>query len=75
MVWTVDHIIFFAFLILNIILGLKSSKNITSITQYAIGDRNFSTGSDSSYYCFYIATLVFGDVSLVSYDVLDILSR
>ena len=44
MVWTVDHIIFFAFLILNIILGLKSSKNITSITQYAIGDRNFSTG-------------------------------
>ena len=31
MVWTVDHIIFFAFLILNIILGLKSSKNITSI--------------------------------------------
>lgn len=45
MVWTVDHIIFFAFLILNIILGLKSSKNITSITQYAIGDRNFSTGA------------------------------
>ncbi len=45
MVWNVDHIIFFAFLILNIILGLKSSKGITSITQYAIGDRNFSTGA------------------------------
>jgi Na+/proline symporter len=38
-------IFIFAFLILNIILGLKSSKNITSITQYAIGDRNFSTGA------------------------------
>jgi len=43
MAWTIDHIIFFSFLILNVILGLKSSKGITSITQYAIGDRNFST--------------------------------
>ena len=45
MTWTIDHIIFFGFLILNIIFGLKSSKGITSITQYAIGDRNFNTGA------------------------------
>lgn len=43
MVISIDHIIFFSFLIINIILGLKSSKGITSITQYALGDRNFST--------------------------------
>lgn len=45
MLWTVDHIIFFGFLILNIIFGLKSSKGIATISQYAIGDRNFSTGT------------------------------
>jgi len=45
MTWTIDHIIFFGFLILNIIFGLKSSKGITSITQYAIGDRNFNTSA------------------------------
>ena len=43
MAWTIDHIIFFSFLILNVILGLKSSKGITSITQDVIGDRNFTT--------------------------------
>jgi hypothetical protein len=31
-----DHIIFFSFLIINVILGLKSSKGITSITLLAL---------------------------------------
>ena len=57
MVWNVDHIIFFAFLILNIILGLKSSKGITSITQYAIGDRNFSTGAIVATEVFFLLSL------------------
>ncbi len=35
MVWTIDHVIFILFLILNIIFGLKSSKGIKNIREYA----------------------------------------
>lgn len=45
MTWTVDHIIFFSFLTLNVVLGLTSSRGITTLKQYALGDRNFSTGA------------------------------
>ena len=41
--FTIDHFIFFSFLIINIIFGLRSSRGITTLTQYSIGDRNFST--------------------------------
>lgn len=45
MIWTIDHIIFFGFLALNIVFGLISSRGITTIHQYALGGRNFSTSA------------------------------
>jgi Na+/proline symporter len=45
MTWTIDHIIFFGFLILNIIFGLKSSKGIKNIREYAVGDGSFNTST------------------------------
>ncbi|MEY3403641.1 MAG: hypothetical protein RLZZ86_3263, partial [Cyanobacteriota bacterium] len=45
MVWTIDHGIFILFLILNIIFGLKSSKGIKNIREYAIGDGSFNTST------------------------------
>jgi Na+/proline symporter len=45
MTWTIDHLIFFGFLALNVVFGLMSSRGITTIRQYALGDRNFSTSS------------------------------
>ncbi len=45
MVWSVDHLIFFSFLIINIIFGLRSSRGITTLSQYSLGDRNFTTAT------------------------------
>lgn len=41
----VDKVIFVSFLVLNLFLGLVSSRGVRSITSYAIGDRNFSTAT------------------------------
>ncbi len=40
---SIDAIIFIGFLILNLTLGLMSSRGVKNIKEYAIGDRNFST--------------------------------
>jgi len=45
MTWTIDHVIFFVFLALTIWLGLRSSRGIKTIKEYALGDRNFSTAT------------------------------
>ncbi|MCP5362972.1 MAG: ATP-binding protein [Rickettsiaceae bacterium] len=37
--------IFIGFLIANLLLGLSSSRGITSVKEYAVGDRNFSTAT------------------------------
>jgi SSS family solute:Na+ symporter len=38
----IDQIIVLAYLIIVLVIGLKASKNITSLEDYAIGKRNFS---------------------------------
>lgn len=43
MIASIDTIIFLGFLVVNIVLGLTSSRGIKTIKEYAIGDRNFST--------------------------------
>lgn len=40
-----DIIIFIGFIIFNLIFGLLSSKNVTTIKGYAVGDQNFSTAT------------------------------
>ena len=45
MTWTIDHLIFFVFLALTMWLGLRSSRGIKNIQDYALGDRNFSTAA------------------------------
>lgn len=45
MIWNIDSIIFVLFLVVNIVLGLASSRGIKNIKEYAIGDRNFSTAT------------------------------
>ncbi|MBA2629306.1 MAG: alkaline phosphatase [Rickettsiaceae bacterium] len=41
--FNIDSAIFIGFLIVNLILGLASSRGVKNIKEYAIGDRNFST--------------------------------
>jgi len=43
--FNIDTIIFVGFLIINIALGLASSRGIKTIKEYAIGNRNFSTAT------------------------------
>ena len=43
--FNIDTIIFVGFLIVNIVLGLTSSKGIKTIKEYAVGNRRFSTGT------------------------------
>ncbi|MFK8040272.1 MAG: ATP-binding protein [Rickettsiaceae bacterium] len=43
MTFNIDAIIFVAFLVINLIVGLKSSKKIKTIKDYALGGRNFVT--------------------------------
>jgi Na+/proline symporter/signal transduction histidine kinase len=45
MIANIDTIIFLGFLLVNIVLGLTSSRGIKTIKEYAIGDRNFSTAT------------------------------
>jgi Na+/proline symporter len=42
---SLDVIIFLIFLIINLSAGLFYSRGVTSIQQYAVGDRNFSTNT------------------------------
>ncbi|MDX1916677.1 MAG: sodium:solute symporter family protein, partial [Rickettsiaceae bacterium] len=39
----IDSAIFIGFLVVNIILGLGSSRGIKNIKEYAVGNRDFST--------------------------------
>jgi Na+/proline symporter len=41
----IDSAIFIGFLVVNIIFGLSSSRGIKTITEYAVGDRNFTTAT------------------------------
>jgi Na+/proline symporter len=41
----IDIIIFIAFLVINLLVGLKSGKKVKTIQDYALGGRNFSTGA------------------------------
>lgn len=43
--FSIDSVIFIGFLVINIVLGLASSRGIKTIKEYAIGDRNFSTAT------------------------------
>ncbi len=45
MLFDIDTMIFLGFLIVNIMLGLSSSKGIKTIEEYAIGNRDFSTAT------------------------------
>jgi Na+/proline symporter/signal transduction histidine kinase len=45
MITSIDTIIFLGFLVVNIVLGLASSRGIKTIEEYAIGNRNFSTAT------------------------------
>ena len=45
MIASIDTIIFLGFLVVNIVLGLTSSRGIKTIKEYAIGNRNFSTAT------------------------------
>ena len=45
MPFNLDTAIFIVFLLINIVLGLYSSKGIQTIREYAIGNRNFSTAT------------------------------
>ena len=45
MSYNIDNIIFIAFLVANIALGLFSSRGVKTIKEYAIGNRNFSTAT------------------------------
>jgi len=40
-----DLVLFSAFLILSLFLGIISSKKVTNISEYAIGNRDFSTAT------------------------------
>jgi Na+/proline symporter/signal transduction histidine kinase len=46
--FNMDSVIFIAFLVANLWLGLSSSRGIRNIKEYAIGDRNFSTATISA---------------------------
>lgn len=41
----ISSVIFISFLIATLILGLASSRGVSSIKEYAIGNRNFSTAT------------------------------
>ncbi len=41
----IDSGIFIGFLVANLLLGLSSSRGVTSIKEYAVGNRNFSTAT------------------------------
>ncbi|MFQ3887433.1 MAG: hypothetical protein AB8U88_04190 [Rickettsia conorii subsp. raoultii] len=41
----IDLLIFTSFLAINLLVGLLNIKNIKNIREYAIGTRNFSTGT------------------------------
>ena len=43
--WNLDIIIFVVFLMINLIIGLFYSKGVKNIREYAVGNRNFSTGT------------------------------
>jgi Na+/proline symporter/signal transduction histidine kinase len=45
MSYNIDSIIFISFLVVNIFLGLFSSRGIKTIKEYAVGNRNFSTAT------------------------------
>ncbi len=55
MEFDIDSGIFIGFLVANLLLGLSSSRGITSIKEYAVGHRNFSTAT-------IVATWVSGSV-------------
>ena len=59
MIASVDTIIFLGFLVVNIVLGLTSSRGIKTIREYAIGDRNFSTATITTTI---VATWITGEV-------------
>ncbi len=48
MSYNIDSIIFISFLVVNIFLGLFSSRGIKTIKEYAVGNRNFSTATISA---------------------------
>ena len=43
--FNIDSAIFIGFLVVNLIFGLRSSRGIKNIKEYAVGDRNFSTAT------------------------------
>jgi Na+/proline symporter len=43
--FNIDMFIFIGFLILNLVVGIRYGKEVRSIKDYAIGDRNFSTSA------------------------------
>ena len=57
--FNIDTIIFVGFLIINIVLGLTSSRGIKTIREYAVGNRNFSTATIAATI---VATWITGEV-------------
>ena len=58
-----DIIVFFAFLIVNLIIGLYHGRKVKTIEDYALGGRNFSTGALVSTI---IATWIGGDYLFIT---------
>ncbi|WPY00967.1 Sodium:solute symporter family N-terminal domain protein [Candidatus Trichorickettsia mobilis] len=45
MLFDLDAILFIGFLVINLWLGLSSSRGITTLREYSIGNKNFSTAT------------------------------
>ena len=61
--FNIDTLIFVGFLAINIVLGLTSSRGVKTISEFAVGDRNFSTATIAATI---IATWVSGDFFFVN---------
>lgn len=40
-----DIVVFFAFLLINLVIGLYHGRKVKTIEDYALGGRNFTTGA------------------------------
>ena len=58
-----DMIVFFAFLLMNLIIGLYHGRKVKTIEDYALGGRNFTTGALVSTI---VATWIGGDYLFIT---------
>ena len=66
MSYNIDIVIIVSFLVINLLFGLYSSRGVTTVKEYAIGNRNFSTATIAATI---VATWIFG--SVISLNLLE----